>query len=363
MELSSALRILNVDASVPIPKQLDVARRHFLILVAKAHPDKGGDAERFIEVKNAYETVLAKLNIDEDVKGTIAALATLVPAKESVPPYAVEVAIRKRKCQGCGESIEPGAPCLGSFCKVTGMYGRWRHIRKGCVKVPSRLHARLTALDILHGNCVNNEAVAFKDALRNSEDVVKGIDVLTPKHFDALMEVVMDRDTWCKTSPALEAQMVAEAAAAQAAEDVPVVMDNAIVPLAPIDTAQIKDDALKGKVVVLSGLFDLPGAQPGLAKGKAEVETIVAKAGGRVTGSLSGKTTHLLIGRLPGNSKIAKAESLNVKVIALPEFLQLLRGANDKDIAAVSTADVPRSKGFGGVRLEGPPAKAPRLEA
>lgn len=365
MELNDALAILDVDKSLSPEKQLDAARRHFLVMAMKEHPDKGGDAERFIEVKKAYELVLTNLKATDDLDGAITALATFVSAKETVPPYAVQVAVRKRKCQRCAQPIEAGAPCFGFFWSATGMYGGWRHVDKQCLKVPSRLHTRFTALDILHGNCANDETEAFRDALRSSEDVVNGIDKLTPKHFGTLLDLVTDRDTWCKITPAFESKMAAEAAEAEArAADVPVVevKKAAIVPLAPIDTAQIKGGVLNGKVVVLSGLFDLPGAQSGLAKGKDQVETIIAKAGGRVTGSLSGKTTHLLIGRLPGGSKISKAETLGVKVIALPEFLKLLHGANDKDIEAVST-NVPRSKGFGGVRLEGPPAKVPRLEA
>ena len=47
--------------------------------------------------------------------------------------------------------------------------------------------------------------------------------------------------------------------------------------------------------------------------------------GGRVTGGVTSRTTHLLAGRAAG-SKLAKAQRLGVTVITEEQFLELLEG-------------------------------------
>lgn len=51
-----------------------------------------------------------------------------------------------------------------------------------------------------------------------------------------------------------------------------------------------------------------------------------------VTGAVSGKTTYLVAGDMPGDSKIAKAKSLNVKIINEDEFLDLIRTQPEKTV-------------------------------
>jgi len=50
----------------------------------------------------------------------------------------------------------------------------------------------------------------------------------------------------------------------------------------------------------------------------------VVKRGGRVSASVTGKTTHLLVGENPG-SKQQKAQKLGTRIVSEEEFLELLR--------------------------------------
>jgi DNA ligase (NAD+) len=70
--------------------------------------------------------------------------------------------------------------------------------------------------------------------------------------------------------------------------------------------------------------FVLTGTLPDLTREQAQ-ERIVA-AGGKVTGSVSKKTSYLVAGEAPG-SKLAKAEKLGVPVIDEAGLLELLEGS------------------------------------
>jgi DNA ligase (NAD+) len=74
---------------------------------------------------------------------------------------------------------------------------------------------------------------------------------------------------------------------------------------------------LAGKTLVLTGTL------PTLTREEA-TERILA-TGGRVTGSVSRKTSYLVAGESPG-SKLAQAERLEVPVLDEPGLLQLLEG-------------------------------------
>lgn len=75
-------------------------------------------------------------------------------------------------------------------------------------------------------------------------------------------------------------------------------------------------DTLAGKVFVITGT--LP------AMTRAEAKTLITANGGRVTGSVSGKTDYLLAGDDPG-SKYEKALSLGVTILSADELRGLLR--------------------------------------
>ena len=73
---------------------------------------------------------------------------------------------------------------------------------------------------------------------------------------------------------------------------------------------------LLGKVVVVSGKLD--------GYTREEAEEAVTSRGGKSPGSVSKKTTALVVGDSPGASKIAKAESLGVPVLDQAAFERLL---------------------------------------
>ena len=77
-------------------------------------------------------------------------------------------------------------------------------------------------------------------------------------------------------------------------------------------------DALAGKIVVLTGTF------PTLSR--AEATALVERAGGRVTSSVSKKTSFVVAGEEAG-SKLDKARELGVEVIDEAELLRRVGGA------------------------------------
>ena len=74
--------------------------------------------------------------------------------------------------------------------------------------------------------------------------------------------------------------------------------------------------ALEGEVVVITGTL------PTL--GRKEAEEFVRRNGGRVTGSVSTKTTLLVAGEAAG-SKLTKAQSLGVRIVTEEELMELCR--------------------------------------
>lgn len=65
-----------------------------------------------------------------------------------------------------------------------------------------------------------------------------------------------------------------------------------------------------------------------LSKPREEFAEQIRQAGGKVSGSVSGKTTYLLVGEDAG-SKLAKAEKLGVKILREEDFLNLLNPETD----------------------------------
>ncbi len=75
-------------------------------------------------------------------------------------------------------------------------------------------------------------------------------------------------------------------------------------------------DKLKGLVFVVSGVFHLLS--------RNELKKSIEDNGGKVTGSISKKTSYIIVGDNMGPSKKEKAELLKIKMISEQEFLQML---------------------------------------
>lgn len=66
-----------------------------------------------------------------------------------------------------------------------------------------------------------------------------------------------------------------------------------------------------GKRFCLTGVFPEIGGGSGLSLGKDRAKQMIEAFGGRVTGSISGKTDVLVVGKDPGFSKVSKARAQN----------------------------------------------------
>ncbi|ODM98365.1 Replication factor C subunit 1 [Orchesella cincta] len=79
-------------------------------------------------------------------------------------------------------------------------------------------------------------------------------------------------------------------------------------------------DCLKGQTFVMSGVLD--------SLEREDCKALIVKYGGKVTTSVSGKTTYLIIGDDPGESKIDKAKQLKVPQITEDDLLEMIRKSN-----------------------------------
>lgn len=76
------------------------------------------------------------------------------------------------------------------------------------------------------------------------------------------------------------------------------------------------DDKLAGMTIVVSGVFD--------RFSRDEIKADIEKHGGKVSGSISGKTSFLLAGDKMGPEKLKKAEKLGVKIISEDDYLKIV---------------------------------------
>ncbi len=75
-------------------------------------------------------------------------------------------------------------------------------------------------------------------------------------------------------------------------------------------------DKLKGSTFVVSGVFE--------SLSRDELKKLIEDNGGKVSSSISSKTSYILAGDNMGPSKKAKAESLNISIISESDFLQMI---------------------------------------
>ena len=74
---------------------------------------------------------------------------------------------------------------------------------------------------------------------------------------------------------------------------------------------------LEGRTVVLTGTLD--------AMSREEAAAAIERLGGRVAGSVSRKTSYVVVGHEPG-SKADRARELGVETLDEPAFLRLIIG-------------------------------------
>ena len=73
---------------------------------------------------------------------------------------------------------------------------------------------------------------------------------------------------------------------------------------------------LEGQTFVVSGVFEMS---------RNDLKKLIEDNGGKVSGSISSKTSYVVAGENMGPSKLAKAESLSIKIIGEKDFLKMLK--------------------------------------
>lgn len=81
-------------------------------------------------------------------------------------------------------------------------------------------------------------------------------------------------------------------------------------------SAQHVNNVLNGKTFVVSGVFS--------RFSRDEIKAHVEKHGGKVSGSISGKTDFVLAGEKMGPEKLKKAEKLNIPILSEDDYLQMV---------------------------------------
>lgn len=76
-----------------------------------------------------------------------------------------------------------------------------------------------------------------------------------------------------------------------------------------------ESDVFAGMTFVITGTLSLP---------REHFKALILKAGGKVSDSVSSKTTYLLAGENAG-SKLKKAEKLNVTILSEEEFNKIIK--------------------------------------
>ena len=82
------------------------------------------------------------------------------------------------------------------------------------------------------------------------------------------------------------------------------------------DVLANQTDKLKGQTFVVSGVFETVS--------RNELKKLIEDNGGKVSSSISSKTSYLVAGDKMGPSKREKAENLHIPIINEMNFLQML---------------------------------------
>ena len=362
MATNFAVLGLAADELVSATDPATILRRAFLAKAKAAHPDKGGDAAAFRAVQTAFDALRASLGGGVAVGGA----ARIAPASvyeeantTDVPGYCCEAAPTARSsCVGCKGPIGKGELRCGSLDSVSGSFARWCHLAGGCWKVPGVLQRAV-------GDATDAADVA--DALLSVDGIaIVGVGALSSEHLEALAAHVAERGYWTKARPEPTRKPLPEptggADKASTASTTPTALSTERVFAFPVLGVDGVAGALKGHTVVLTGVFPMiESAAVGFGKGKDTLKLAIEKYGGRVTSSVSKKTSIVVSGHLPGATKLEAAAKLSsCKVMDVDGVCALMRGASTDDVAAPAIGEL--SRGYGGKgKLLGQPAAAAAL--
>jgi hypothetical protein len=214
--------IADLSECVSLADEFKVIKKHYFKKILVAHPDKGGDAETFRQLNEAFQKIrvaFEKRAIDsfssaasasKTFEGDLHVHSTYTEefkswdfyfnaAEEDVPLYKVELAKSGRsKCVQRGKEakkcdfpnfIEKGAIRVGSINLESGSYGRWSHLM--CWRVPSKIWEGLPDPDIC------KDDAKFEAALSSMNEVLLcGFDQLSPNDKSVFINHVRDKGNW-----------------------------------------------------------------------------------------------------------------------------------------------------------------------
>ncbi|MDB3981502.1 hypothetical protein N9409_00190 [bacterium] len=82
------------------------------------------------------------------------------------------------------------------------------------------------------------------------------------------------------------------------------------------ESKTLASNVLEGKSIVVSGVFE--------SISRNDLKELIEQHGGKVSSSISSKTSFIVAGEDMGPSKKAKAEKLNIEIKSESSFLSLL---------------------------------------
>ena len=145
-----------------------------------------------------------------------------------------------------------------------------------------------------HFIAFNNMVSVFKLHKLDEIDEVRSLDGIGDKVVNALIDFFQNRETLNLVNELIK-------------------MGVTIQDYEKIET----DSILSGKRIVITGTLE--------SMSRAEAKVRIESLGGKVVSSISKNTNYLIIGEKPTNSKIDKANSLEVKIITENEMFKLLQ--------------------------------------
>jgi hypothetical protein len=275
------------------------------------------------------------------------------------------------------EFITKGDLRIGWVNDQTGTYGGWKHLR--CWRVPHKVWLGLPDPE----QCLDSHQ--FAAALYNMNDcILSGFPELPQADQRAFVEHCRNKNHWArktnKRKPTTTADnktsttnskrdttntttaattkeahqpddtsssriadnvssdaLVARASTKSSSTAVIAARVRFVMPV-PGQLGVSGPNVFQGKTFVLTGVFPEVGGGAGLSLGKSNVKAMIVAFGGRVTGSVSGKTNVLVVGKQPGMSKVSQARARGPKQIVLASLQDLKLGL---DTGCPSLEDFP----------------------
>ena len=388
--VSQCLSTIGVDMEalqgcINVEEEFFTIKRTYFKTILLCHPDKGGDAATFRNVQTSFEVlrelqdsnrIISFYNVSSDsvkdayshawqdfnTRETPSYDFYYEAATEIIPKHKMECAKSARsmckqttKRQTCGTNIPKGDVRIGSWNEETGTYSWWIHL--ACWRVPNRVWMGFPTPETEDFGNKHKFGKAFASM---NQVLLCGFAELPPEKQEQVIDHVMNKENWARkrniklqsTKTTTKSQSD-DKMAKQQHTDAQLVPSGSHTPREQfIIPCPGKDGALPaslaGKTIVLTGTFPELGGGSGLSLGKGKAKTMIKSFGGRVTGSVSGKTDLLVVGKDPGFSKVSNARSkTRCTLVSLQTLTKLLHGNLLENVAKPMEIDS-FSSGFAG---------------